>query len=93
MAEIIVVHGTPGAGKSTHARRLAQLSFNEHQIAHIPAGDRLRDIRTGRVESRFSSQVGQAGILLDHRIVNGIVYEAISQFPSTSICKATSQFS
>jgi len=87
MAEIIVVHGTPGAGKSTHSERLANYSINERPVFHISAGNRLRDIRIGVVESAYSSVINSpdAPSLLDHRVVNGVIFEFVSQCPENSI--------
>ncbi len=87
MAEIIVVHGTPGSGKSTHSEKLTQFSYRGRPIFHISAGNRLRDIRTHSVESRFSAEINDpnAPRLLDHRIVNGIIFEYISECPDNSI--------
>lgn len=87
MAEIIVVHGPPGSGKTIHSERLTQFSFSDHPIFHISAGNRLREIRTRSVDSRFSAEVNDpnAHALLDHRIVNGIIFEYISDCPADSI--------
>lgn len=86
MSEIVVLHGTPGSGKTTNAQRFKEIYPNE--IEHISIGNRLRSIRQGEVESRFKKDVDeQAEILsqskpLDHEIVNGIVFEFIEQCPS-----------
>lgn len=87
MAEILVVHGTPGAGKSTHSERLANYSINEPPVFYISAGNRLRAIRTGVVESAFSDVINSpdAPSMLDHRIVNGVIFEFVSQCPENSV--------
>lgn len=87
MAEIIVVHGPPGSGKSIHSERLTRFSFNDRPIFHISAGNRMRAIRTRTVDSRFSAEVNDpnAPALLDHGLVNGIIFEYISDCPVDSI--------
>lgn len=87
MAEIIVIHGTPGAGKSTHSERLANYSVNERPVFHISAGNRLRDIRNGIVESAYGEVINSpdAPPLLDHKVVNGVIFEFISQCPENSV--------
>lgn len=87
MAEIIVVHGTPGAGKSTHSERLANYSVNERSVFHISAGNRLRDIRTGIVESAYGDVINSpdAPSMLDHKIVNGVIFEFVLQCPENSV--------
>ena len=87
MTDIIVVHGTPGAGKSTHSIKLAQFSLDERPIFHISAGNRLRDVRIGEFNSAFNAEINNpnAPMLLDHQIVNGVIFEYISQCPPDSI--------
>ncbi len=91
MSEILVVHGAPGSGKTTHAERLTNDPLMDRSIYHISAGDRLRDIRNGLIPSEFQDRAqvrknheGES-VMLDHTIVNGIVFEYISQCPSSSI--------
>lgn len=87
MAEIIIIHGTPGSGKSTHSEKLTQFSYGGFPIFHISVGNRLRDIRTGNKDSKFSSEINNpyAPALLDHRIVNNIIFEYIEECPADSI--------
>ena len=87
MADIVVVHGASGAGKSTHCRNLTQFSLGDKGIYHISAGDRLRAIRLGEFNSVFSAQVNapDASDPLDHGLVNGIIFEYISGCPHNSI--------
>lgn len=87
MANIIVVHGVPGSGKSTQSKRLAELSTEDKPIYHISAGDRLRAIRTGEFQSVYSDQVNSpnAPEMLDHNLVNAIMFESISLCPPESV--------
>lgn len=87
MAEVVLVHGAPGSGKSTHSERLTQFLFDDRPIFHISAGNRLRDIRTGIVDSRFGETINDpnAPALLDHTIVNGVILEYVSECPPNSV--------
>jgi len=80
MADIIVVHGTPGAGKSTHSKNLAEHHLKDRPVFHISVGDRLRAIRTGEFQSKYGAEINDpnAPALLDHRLVNGVIFEYIS---------------
>lgn len=84
MAEIIVVHGPPGSGKSIHSERMAAEGLSGRPVDHVSAGDRLRAIRTGKIASAYSDVVdpvpGQR-ILLDHAIMTGVIFEYINQNP------------
>lgn len=86
MSNIILLHGTPGSGKTTHASKFKELYFPE--IEHISIGNRLRSIRLGEIPSRFKQDIDiQAETLaqsapLNHEIVNGVVFEFIEQCPS-----------
>ena len=82
MAEIIVVHGPPGSGKSIHSERLESEGLLGRSVDHVSAGDRLRAIRTGKIASAYSDVVNPAPgqrILLDHAIMTGVVFEYINQ--------------
>lgn len=86
MSNIIVLHGTPGSGKTTHASKFKELYSPE--VEHISIGNRLRSIRLGEVQSKFKRDIDkQAETLaqsapLNHEIVNGVVFEFIEQCPS-----------
>lgn len=82
MAEIVVVHGPPGSGKSEHSRRLASEGLLGKLVDHVSAGDRLRAIRMGKVASTYRDVVDPAPgqrVLLDHTIVTGMIFEYINQ--------------
>lgn len=82
MAKIIVVHGEPGSGKSTQSKRLADLSTPELKIAHISAGESIRAIRTGEVESKYTpNQINHPDMDEDvkHKVVNDIMFEFINR--------------
>jgi adenylate kinase family enzyme len=87
MADIVVIHGAPGAGKSTHCRNLAQFRSVDKDIFHISAGDRLRAIRTGEFVSVFSDRINSpdASSPLDHGLVSGVIFEFVSECPKNSI--------
>jgi adenylate kinase family enzyme len=91
MAELIVVHGTPGSGKSLHSDRACEAQLVERQVFHISAGDRLRAIGNGSVGSQFKAQIdAQKSALLEsaplkHEVVNAVIFEYISQCPTSSI--------
>ena len=88
MVGIIVVHGAPGAGKSTQCRRIEEIYSDEHEkVRHLSVGDRLRKIRNREIDSQFSDNVNDpdAPSPLDHYIVNGIVFEFISNCKQTNI--------
>lgn len=86
MTKIVVLHGTPGSGKTTHASKFKELYPTE--IEHISIGDRLRSIRSGEANSAFKQDIDrQAETLaqsapLDHEIVNGVIFEFIKECPS-----------
>jgi len=86
MSNIIVLHGTPGSGKTTHASKFKELYPTE--VEHISIGNRLRSIQSGGVKSRFKSNIDkQAETLaqsapINHEIVNGVIFEFIEQCPS-----------
>ncbi len=82
MAKIIVVHGKPGSGKSTQSKRLADLSTSELKIAHVSAGESIRAIRTGEVESKYRpDQINHPDMqeAEKHRVVNDIMFEFINR--------------
>jgi len=87
MADIIVVHGVPGAGKSTHCKKLTQYSINGRPVFHLSAGELLRAIRIGELDSTFSAQVNrpEAPSPLGHKLVNDIMFEKIHSYPLDSI--------
>lgn len=86
MSKIVILHGTPGSGKTTHARRLKELWPAE--LEHISIGDHLRSIRNGKVVSKYKEDIdAQTELLaqsapLNHEIVNGVVFEFIAQCPT-----------
>ena len=88
MADIIVILGPPGSGKTDHSKRLSQLSQDYSPIYHVSVGDRIRDIRTGKVNSAFSNvEINDSAVPehIKHLGVDSIVFEYISGCPSNSI--------
>jgi len=88
MAKIIVVLGKPGSGKSTQSKRLAELSTAELNIGHVSAGECIRAIRMGGVESKYEpDQINHPDMKEDekHRVVNDIMFEFISREGSESL--------
>ncbi len=86
MSKIVVVHGTPGSGKTTHAHRLKE--HWSQGLEHISIGNQLRSIRMGEVDSHFKKDIDhQADVLaqsapLNHEVVNGVIFEFIENCPS-----------
>lgn len=81
MADIIVVHGASGAGKSKQCGKLEQFTCKNKEIKHISIGDRLRGIRNGDIDSMFGELVNSpdAPNPLEHYVVNGIVFESVKE--------------
>ena len=81
MAEIIVVHGNPGSGKSTQCDSLVDSGYNNQAVIHLSAGNRLRDIRTGRADSRFSFIINDSNAPspLPDQIVNDAIFELLPE--------------
>lgn len=81
MAKIIVVHGFPGAGKSTNSARLAAEGFDHRPVVHASAGDRLRAIRLGVGVSEFGSFINspEAPSPLPDEVVGGTLFELLHE--------------
>ncbi len=79
MAEIIVVHGNPGSGKSTQCELVQREGLYKYQVRHISVGDRMRDIRTGRSDSSVEDFINdpEAPSPLPDDIVNEAIFELI----------------
>jgi adenylate kinase family enzyme len=87
MANIIVVHGAPGAGKTTLSKYLSQIRADGKPVYHISSGEQLRAIRTGEIISAFSQQVNDpnAPLRLDNRLVDSIIFEFVQMCPDDSV--------
>ena len=79
MAEIVVVHGYPGSGKTTQCERVSLEGLNGRGVQHVSVGNRLRDIRTHAVASAFSDFINapDAPYDLPDEIVRGAIFEAL----------------
>ncbi len=79
MAKIIVVHGFPGAGKSTNSARMAAEGFGGRPVVHASAGDRLRAIRSGAGVSEYGSFINspEAPRPLPDDVVGGTLFELL----------------
>lgn len=90
MAEIIVVHGPPGSGKTTHCERLVKVS-PDNTLFHLSTGNRLRAIRTNQVDSAFKDSIllprekQNTPVQLDHKLVDSVVFEFVASCPPQSI--------
>lgn len=83
MSEIVIVHGPPGSGKTTHAKELSDTRID---IGHISAGVLIRDIRSGVKRSIFETEIishaqdNKDATPLKNEIVNAIVLEQLALF-------------
>lgn len=79
MAEVIVVHGYAGSGKTTQCERFVGESPREIAVQHISVGDRLRAIKNHTTPSRHAGFLSSPTVPspLPHAVVNDIVFEAI----------------
>lgn len=87
MAEVIVVHGYAGSGKSTHCSRLAQESYFDTPVQHISAGNRLRSIRTGHSVSAYEPIINNpdAPSPLPDEVVSGAILESVLEAKNDSL--------
>lgn len=83
--DLLIVHGAPGAGKGTASTRFA---YENPLACHISAGDTIRSIFNGEVESprledmqRFS----KAGILFPGTLSANIMFDAMASHQSVSL--------
>jgi len=79
MSEIIVVHGSPGSGKSSQSERLVKSGVDGLSVTHVSAGNRLRAVRAGQIESNFSTFINapDAPRPLPDDVVNGLMFEPL----------------
>lgn len=79
MAEVIVVHGYAGSGKSTQCSRLEQEGYFDSPVQHISAGNRLRSIRTGLAISTYERIINSpdAPSPLPDEVVSGAILESV----------------
>lgn len=79
MAEVIVVHGYPGSGRTTQCKRVARDGFDGRPVRHVSVGDRLRAIQSREVVSDFSPYIltSPTPSHLPDDIVNSVVFEAL----------------
>jgi adenylate kinase family enzyme len=83
--DIIIIHGPPGAGKGTMSDRFA----SEHPHAnHISAGDTVRDILSGTIESRNADSLislSAQGLLMPGDMSTDVMFEAIGTNSTSSL--------
>lgn len=81
MAEVVVVHGHAGSGKTTHCQQVAAEGLAETTIQYISVGNLLRAIRANTVDSRFAAYITapSAPSPLPYEIVNGAIFESIEK--------------
>lgn len=84
MAEVVVVHGYAGSGKTTQCGRIAEEGLGTTTVRHISIGNRLRAIRTEAVASRFSDAISSPNLPSPppDDIINGVVFDAIAEPPA-----------
>ena len=71
----IVLFGSPGSGKGTQAKLLAQ----RVRVPHISTGDMLRDrIRSGSETGTSMVATMQSGALVSDSVVNEMVKERLT---------------
>jgi adenylate kinase family enzyme len=82
---ILIVHGAPGAGKGTASERFA----HENSLArHISAGDTIRSIFNGEVESprlEDMQRFAKANILFPGTLSANIMFDAMVSDQSASL--------
>lgn len=80
-----MVHGFPGAGKSTNSARMAaeglEVESQHLPVVHASAGDRLRAIRLGAQVSEYSTFINspEAPSPLPDEVVSGTLFEIIPE--------------
>ena len=79
MAEVIVVHGYVGSGKSTQCSRLEQEGYFDSSVQHISAGNILRSIRNGLATSPYERFINSpdAPSPLPDEVVTGAILESV----------------
>ena len=80
MAEIIVVLGPPGSGKSTQSDSFTRDGIEGRHVFHVSAGKRIRDIRSGLTESSFSDIIRDPNTPspTTDAVLRGVVFEQIA---------------
>lgn len=78
MAEVIVVHGYPGSGKTTQCARVASEGLGSRTVQHVSVGNRLRAIRSHAVQSKYSGYINSpdAPPTLPEEIIRGALFES-----------------
>lgn len=83
--DLIIVHGAPGAGKGTASARYA---YENSSTRHISAGDTIRSILNGEVESprrEDMQKFSKANILFPGILSANIMFDAMASDQSTSL--------
>ena len=79
MAEVIVIHGYAGSGKTTQCERIVGEGLGGAVIQHISLGNKLRAIKNNTTHSKHSNYINSplATSPLPHEVVNDVVFECI----------------
>ena len=87
MAELIVVQGYPGSGKSTQSEQLVDETLDGRAVFHVSAGNRLREVRSGASDSRYANDINSpiAPSPLPDEVVNGVIFEAVESQNDSSL--------
>jgi len=80
--DLIILHGFPGAGKTTQSRRLCEENAD---IGHISIGEVWRGVMNGVIDSQYSEQVMSQDITKKQsdNLTNRLLFEALQRLDSS----------
>lgn len=79
MAEVIVIHGYAGSGKTTQCKRVASEVLGEKEFQHISIDDRLQAIKSNTTASQFADFINYPLTLpsISNKIIESLIFDAI----------------